>query len=126
MTIAELAERVKKAEGPDRELDLALAQALVPDVVVLRRNDDDTANEPHTYWEYTGSVDAALGLVERVLPDWRPSTQRSRSGFHDCYLHFDDETGWLRQSHGQAPTLPLAIIAALLSALTESKPATAK
>lgn len=69
-TIEELVGRVEAATGPDRELDLLIAQTLVPDVVVLRRNDDDTGNEPHTYWEYTGSVDAALALAERVLPGW--------------------------------------------------------
>lgn len=68
--IASLLERVTAATGPDRVLDLDLARALVPDVVVLRRNDDDTANEPHTYWEYTASIDAALALVERLLPGW--------------------------------------------------------
>jgi hypothetical protein len=63
-----LIERCEAAQGPDRELDLLLAQTFVPDVVVLRRNDDDTGNEPHTYWEYSGSVDAALALAERLLP----------------------------------------------------------
>lgn len=63
-----LIERCEAAQGPDRELDLLLAQTLVPDVVVLRRNDDDTGNEPHTYWEYTGSVDAALAFKDRLLP----------------------------------------------------------
>src|SRR5690554_4343906 len=65
---AELLDKVKAATGPDRELDLDLAKALVPDVLVMRQRDDNTGADPYTYWEYTASVDAALALVERVLP----------------------------------------------------------
>lgn len=118
--LAEIVERAGKATGADRALDLALATALVPDVVVLRRNDDDTANEPYTYWEYTGSVDAALGLVERLLPGTRPRLdfdERPR-----CYLHRSTgftigstQTGWF--GYADAETMPLAILFALLTAL---------
>ena len=63
MGLLELAERCEQASGPDRELDLALAR--VQRVVVLQRNDDDTANVETTHWHYTASIDAALTLVNR-------------------------------------------------------------
>lgn len=56
-----LAERCEQAEGPDRELDLAIAR--FRGVTVLLRNRDDTANEEHTYWQYTSNIDHALTLV---------------------------------------------------------------
>lgn len=70
MTITDVIIRLEQANEPSRELDLAIAQALVPDVVVLRHNDDTGENEPYVHWEYTGSVDAAIALAERVLPGW--------------------------------------------------------
>lgn len=88
-----LLERVEKAEGPDREIDAELHVALVKPE---QRADDlryfrvPSANMDHmemcapgTYWlkersgaslqtapKYTTSIDAALSLVERVLPGW--------------------------------------------------------
>ena len=53
-----LIERLEKATGPSRELDLEIAR--LQGVTVMRRNDDDTANIEHTYWNYTASLDAAL------------------------------------------------------------------
>jgi hypothetical protein len=61
MTHNELAARIERAEGPDRALDLEIAR--LQDAVVMRRNDDDTANEEYTHWRYTGSLDAAMQLV---------------------------------------------------------------
>ena len=55
-----LIERLEKATGPSRELDLEIAR--LQGVTVMRRNDDDTANIEHTYWNYTASLDAALTL----------------------------------------------------------------
>jgi hypothetical protein len=121
-TIEELVGRVEAATGPDRKLDLLIAQTLVPDVVVLRRNDDDTGNEPHTYWEYTASVDAALALAERLLPGlfcyefgWQASALTEVS--HDAQLHFTNgEPPMIETSMADAHTLPLAIILATLRA----------
>lgn len=68
--LRELRERVHAAKGPDRELDVLIAQELVPDVLVLRQRKDDSGADPYTYWKYTGSIDAAVALVERLLPGW--------------------------------------------------------
>lgn len=116
-----LLERVEKATGPDRDLDLDLAVALVPDVVCLRHNRYTGDNETFTRWEYTASIDAALALVERVLP-----------GFQEIRLQFSLPLGiyctatiykdTLTKEAGEtfiAPnkSAPLAILAALLRAL---------
>lgn len=115
-----LIEMVEKATGPDRQLDLDLARALVPDVIVLRRNDDDTANEPHTYWEYTGSTDAALALVEKVLPGWVTSHHQAAPGRWHFYVkrHVADREG-IPGPHEFVGigSPPLAICLALLRAL---------
>jgi len=130
--IASLLERVTAATGPDRVLDLDLARALVPDVVVLRRNDDDTANEPHTYWEYTTSIDAALALVERMLPGWKwgvasvavKTGEKSPEGYPRYGTGFRahvTQVSALRPmpSVAEGPTAPLAILVALLRSLSQ-------
>lgn len=130
---ATLLERLEGATGPDRELDFALGKTLdhVPANAEWQGPEDGslllwpgTQEYPGvgTLPSYTASIDAALALVERVLPGWRPSMQQSRAGQFDCYLHSKDETGWLRQSHGEAWTLPLAILIATLKALAKSQP----
>jgi len=69
-TLRALLARVEAANGSDRELDLAIAGALVPDVICLRYNEVKDKNEAFTHWEYTASIDAAVALIERVLPGW--------------------------------------------------------
>ena len=68
--LADLLAKVQAATKADRALDLTLATALVPDVIVLRQRDDDSGADPYTHWEYTGSIDDALALVQRMLPGW--------------------------------------------------------
>ena len=54
--------RVEKATGPDEDLDSALAYAL-GDSHLWREGDGGSEPLP-----FTGSVDAALVLVKRLLP----------------------------------------------------------
>lgn len=65
-----LAERVEAATGPDREIDFGLHEmaSKAPSVVPPKylRIGGDSPSTPF----YTSSIDAALGLVERVLPGW--------------------------------------------------------
>lgn len=63
------AEALEKAEGPSYALDLLIAQTLVPEIVVMRRKNDDTGNEPHTYRSFTAKVGDALWLHDTLLPD---------------------------------------------------------
>lgn len=115
---AELMARVEAAREPDRELDLALATALVPDVLVLRQRDDDSGSDPYTHWKYTGSIDDAIMLVARVLPGWQVNIYHYGSAGAQASL------GGNPQERHEAITAPLAIVLAMLRALAsiESKP----
>lgn len=130
--VMELLERVKAATGPDKVLDTAIwewtgvelsdavqiegARTRVRETVEGLTTTRFYATAP----TYTASVDAALALVERKLPgwEWTVSTDRSKTRFwsdmHRVVAKGELETVW----GGRAPTAPLAILAALLSALT--------
>ena len=95
-----LRERVGKATGPDRDLEWDIQQELFGiDAVGFHET-------PH----YTASIDAALGLVERKLP-----------GMGWELIAFDNREAGVQAVIGDdmadAPTAPLAILKALLSAL---------
>lgn len=104
----ELLERVSSATGPDRELDRDICIELAIDMAT-----DDGAvgwkSPPH----FTASTDAALALVERVLPAGWPDVLREAiselSRRHSWNITFPVA--------GQREELSLAILAALLSAL---------
>lgn len=113
MTIdfVELGERVGKATGADRRLEIDIWRALDGGEEAY------AAGRTPLPWlnNYTESVDAALGLVERLLPgsemtmllnhaprDWQTACIRVAP---------------LKSVCGEEATLPLAIIAALLRAL---------
>lgn len=140
-SIPSLIARVERAEGPDRELDAALYVALIkpdqrPDDLRYFRlphisMDHMEMCAPGTYWlkqrsgaslltapTYTASLDAALALVERVLPgcvwvvgqDWgailTPRGARASIGY-----------GKIDIADVYAPTPTLALILALLRAM---------
>jgi hypothetical protein len=99
--LSALLERVEKAEGPRYELDQAINRAV-------------DSWQPAVPPPYTASLDAALALVERVLPGHRSIVERAHDG-----------TGWAMIQTGpeeprnmtDAPTPALALISALLKAL---------
>ena len=122
-TLEDLLARVEQAPGPDRELDGTLWCLSVgyaervshnPSTVFYTKSSGENANmSRESIPEYSASIDAALALVERLLP------------LHDIELHcfhhangtsFYAEIGDQPQVEGA--TLPLAILAALLRALT--------
>lgn len=91
MEASELIERLEKATGPDREIDALLwahfdnrVVRIAYGEVIARKRDslddvrlgfvDPTPLRSNFYgWDgeaYTASIDAALALVERVLPGW--------------------------------------------------------
>lgn len=116
-TLKALRERCRVAEGGDRNLDVALATALVPDVIVGFQRADDSGWDPYTHWTYTASIDAALALVKRLLPGWIVAQMGQN----------DDRTWWveLRQGHRSSydkvalwtsKEPALALLAAALSA----------
>lgn len=82
----DLIERLAKAKGPDRELDIAIAQAIYPGLELRAFRDPFSGNETAWYLHdthvriehYTASLDAAMTLVPegaypgvvRRLKDW--------------------------------------------------------
>lgn len=68
--LSSLISKLEQAKGPDRELDLEIAQTLAPDIVVLMHDTSTGKNNPHTYRQFTDSIDCAVWLCERVLPGW--------------------------------------------------------
>jgi len=146
--LAGLIERVEKATGPDREIDVLLRAILVDhrevferDTWVLGRN----RRPPHdecvlgridpgrvarnfspAYHKpeqpaYTASIDAALALVERLLPGifWVIGQGKTNSveKLFGCQLLFGTEE---IIGSGESDHAPLAILLALLKALQES------
>lgn len=161
MEASELIERLEKATGPDREIDALLwahfdnrVVRIAYGEVIARKRDslddvrlgfvDPTPLRSNFYgWDgeaYTASIDAALALVERVLPGWK-------RGFRDhdevegdgvcawlCSpdysvihwsagdVHKTDVTAGMRVT-GDAPTFALALCLALLrAALLKAQP----
>lgn len=126
-----LIERVKAAQGSDREIDASLFIALVePTWHTSPKDPGAVAADKQYFWpegklkyltrnskvapQYTASIDAALALVERCLPGW------SWNIGHDA----NDElhaTLWhgVTEHDEYAATAPLAIILALLTAMQE-------
>lgn len=120
----ELLERVKAATGPDRFLDEDIASELENGwkwnesarCFVTPEGFMDTAPK------YTASTDAALALVERVLPG-AASERTAWRGHYRCTLIETNEEGWhnggkhFRIEATSQASEPIAILAALLSVL---------
>lgn len=83
--LRDLEKRLAEAKGPDREIDRAIAHAFErPWPGYKHTAADDNLRAPGGAWicqdgstttlicanEYTTSLDAAIALVERVLPGW--------------------------------------------------------
>lgn len=108
--------RLESASGPDRELDFAIAETLG----ALPRNrfgDDIGVCRP-----VTASLDAAIGLVERVLPDaYRAS---GRTGLYpgmipgsSPYAYWAEVGDWGSPSRAGHDREPIALLLALFRAL---------
>lgn len=121
--------RLEDAEVGSRELDAEIAAALdgwsgfglrTSQIEGRPRGSDRFSTPPH----YTTSLDAALALVERVLPGWWPGFQKNRGS-----LERKRWAAWLDGPHHSgvdaievsAATAPLALCIALLKAL-EAQP----
>jgi hypothetical protein len=105
----ELLVRVQKATGPDRELDVLIAGyfgSTGPNGLIVCAGFLGVA-------EFTASIDAALALVERVLPGnyflvMRDTGQwEANIGPQESFVSFE----------GKCSNAPLSILAALLTAL---------
>lgn len=130
--LKELIAKCERATGGDRELDHWVQASLVcehfghyetPDAWVAAAVEFRWATP-----RYTTSIDAALALLERVLPGWivesmsqeAAGTIGALKAFGWCVEITDGShaMNWKAGSpQGRAPTLPLAIILATLKAL---------
>lgn len=120
-----LVERLRAATGASRELDALIeVEARRQDAYRAGLNDEQRAkwrsgtngvvtDGSTTYFSYTftASVDAALALVERCLPgsDWKIE----RLSEQEFGASVNEFMGYA------APTAPLALLIALLTALSE-------
>ena len=142
-----LRQRVREAEGPDREIDAEIEAALFggrashtftedSDGARLRKSYgpgavfdhiDPETNGGHVLLgmtreasPFTTSVDASLALVEKMLPENYPKLYKTAASAWRCHLGFGNRrTG----ATGIGQTLPLAILDALLTALIEKEKA---
>lgn len=127
--LSTLLDRVKAATGPDQEIDEAIWLSVVPGA--SRKNVMAEWPEEEAIWEYSdpernlvgrslvprlsASIDAALALVDRSLPGWGVYFRRDKETTGAGMLlpdHFR-----VSPAHEEAASIPLAILAALLSAL---------
>lgn len=127
--------RVRAATGPDRELDYDNWFQIDPLSEKHKSRPDDMLLMPWSEWRalhisdppekvygipqnhdcYSASIDAALALVERALPEpLYPKLSKVEAAKWQCNLGRANKWAGV---NGYGPTLPLAIIDALLSAL---------
>lgn len=123
MSLASLIAEVEKLTAPSREVDLAIARAVAPNVIVMRQRDDDSGADPYTYWCYTASIDAVVALIERELPahenaDHKKSEIRLQAGDFGAQASVDRDTfSGEHRSSGIGATPAIALLAAALRAL---------
>lgn len=117
MSLHELLERVKAASGPDREIDMAIAREF--DLFETLMGDRRFVRP----FYFTASIDAAVALIERVLPGCRVELLISEDGSGHVTLRLGSEDTGPLSYWGAAPTPPLALIIAPLEAkIAEDKP----
>lgn len=127
-----LLSRLETATGPDREIDRWLELLLVQNGRrgCFKTNESWVKAARERRWatdHFTRSIDAALDLVERCLPGWKLSFHlgglwgEEQPGAHLAEPDFaalSRKNKRYEQSRANAPTLPLAILIALLRALS--------
>jgi hypothetical protein len=133
--LASLLEKVRSAKGADRELDVDIAWSIEPDryraaywngsvgrpgtTLPLKLDGLGRMSVRSNCAPLSGSIDAALALVERKLPGWRLAMYTDGEGKGPCCLALRGDEPVKANCH--APTLPLAILAALLTALSHTE-----
>jgi hypothetical protein len=126
--LIEIIARLEKLDGPDREVDLdvAIATGQVCDEVAkygpyLRRIEKRRCDP------VTSSLDAAIGLVDKVLPadetaDHEKSEIRLQMGDFGCNAVISRDTFTCERSFfGIGKTPPIALLIAALRALEGSR-----
>lgn len=131
--LTKLAEMLAKATGPDREIDAALASLAGEAPVgwtLIRQDAPRTFKMDAGKWispeghrirtpkPYSSSIDAALALVERMLPDSGWSVTGGHMNAKCTLWPFSDKGD---EFVGDAEATPIAILAALVRALAANK-----
>ena len=114
-----LISRVAAAQGPDREIDFAVGET----VLGLKRCNEELpagglCKEVHEADHYTASLDAAVAMVERVLPNANcDGIERLRDLFigYVGRSYCPDEEQW--HVEAEHKTRPLALLLAALRAI---------
>ena len=108
--VAGLEKKIGNASGPSDDIDRAIAAAL-----------DGDANKDVPP-PYTASVDECIALVKRILPDWHWHLGHGPLGIvpYASMTQNDGEDGSIHVE-ATAPTVPLALLGALIKALNKGK-----
>lgn len=146
MTIDELIAALESAEGPSRELDAAIFNLLDLGRGWIAFKADNCAAPPlnqrnvrmHDGWfkgrnltdkyaedldRFTASIDAAVALIERVLPGWnivKIEMIDEDAKLYECQLETKSETG-LVGAYGVHKSIAIALCIALLRAVKENE-----
>jgi len=120
-----LLERVEAASGPDRDIDLELALIGYPHTTREHWLTDELGRLAFgSQRRYTASLDAAVGLVEKMLPgrSWEVREQKHSSfpraiGAQALIMSMSENETMRGDSSARAKTPALALIAALLKAM---------
>lgn len=136
--LAALAERLEKATGPDRELDADISVVLLGGEIQWKQTRFTGESYPARKYAsrdhvggfavgpvelLTASIDAALALVEKVLPGWSWQIGTyARVGIsaqlaEPISTEYGPAIG--QRADVKAPTAPLAILIALLRTLSK-------
>ncbi len=137
--LGELLARLEAATGPDRELDFELHISLIEDAVwpvtdrrgrvtnpnsrmsdylATYRDVINADDQDFDFPRYTASLDAALGLVERTLPNWLwkvACAGDDRPERFDALLMAPHIAA--RDIYGEGKTPALALLTAMIRAL---------
>jgi hypothetical protein len=134
MIVTGLVERLEKATGPDREIDGLIVLTFYGWTFQKMKGDSCPYwREQNAEWyqrkkdgppKVTASLDAALALVERVLPGWFPSIgQNIHYGHWRGSVRIVEETnGDITSFDGEHRTSPaLALCLAALKAIQQTE-----
>lgn len=111
---AEIIDRLEKATGPDRNIDV-FAWTLI--IGIKPRHTFFAGRDEHVE-KITASIDASVALVEKMLPGWAhgyDKGQKTCIGFVDRHDFNDRITGARFTATGASA--PIAILIALFKAL---------
>lgn len=142
MTTTDILARLKSATGPDREIDAMIWRAAAADEkwvaykavkrpafmstddwrfhdgwFVGRKTEDDF---PERLEIFTASIDAALALVERMLPGWMLKLVKNPiPGWYSCLVDQNFNCSFSNYYDGEErpQDAPIAILTALFTAL---------